>query len=344
VLVTGHTGFKGGWLSVWLSQLGAQVTGYALAPAAGPSFFAATRLGSMLADRRGDIRDATATRAAVHDAAPEVVFHLAAQPLVRESYRAPVDTYATNVVGTASVLDACRTCASVRVVVVITTDKCYENREWDRGYIETDRLGGHDPYSSSKACAELVCDAYRRSYFAVGNPAIALATARAGNVIGGGDWAQDRLLPDLVRAAAAGREPLVRNPDSTRPWQHVLEPLHGYLLLAERLMEAPAEFAEAWNFGPDPQVEVPVREVVARVAQLWPARTGWRVDSSTHPHEAARLVLDSTKAHQRLGWRPRLDVDDALRLSVDWYRQALARDADLLAVTSRQIRYYLAVA
>lgn len=344
VLVTGHTGFKGGWLSVWLSQLGAQVTGYALAPAAGPSFFAATRLGSMLADRRGDIRDATATRAAVHDAAPEVVFHLAAQPLVRESYRAPVDTYATNVVGTASVLDACRTCASVRVVVVITTDKCYENREWDRGYIETDRLGGHDPYSSSKACTELVCDAYRRSYFAVGNPAIALATARAGNVIGGGDWAHDRLLPDLVRAAAAGREPLVRNPDSTRPWQHVLEPLHGYLLLAERLMEAPAEFAEAWNFGPDPQVEVPVREVVARVAQLWPARTGWRVDSSTHPHEAARLVLDSTKAHQRLGWRPRLDVDDALRLSVDWYRQALARDADLLAVTSRQIRYYLAVA
>jgi CDP-glucose 4,6-dehydratase len=343
VLVTGHTGFKGGWLSLWLARMGASVTGYALDPDPGPGFFTDTDLGRVMTDRRGDVRDVGATRAAVHESAPEVVFHLAAQPLVRESYRRPVDTYATNVVGTASVLDACRACDSVRAIVVVTSDKCYDNREWDRGYVETDALGGHDPYSNSKACTELVCDAFRRSYFSEGAVAVGLATARAGNVIGGGDWSRDRLLPDLIRAAAQGRETLIRNPHATRPWQHVLEPLHGYLLLAERLMETPADVAGAWNFGPEPEGEVPVGEVVARVARYWPGRVRWRPDDGSHPHEAGRLTLDSRKARERLGWRQRLSLDDALRLSLDWYGHALADDTDLLDVTSRQIDYYLSL-
>jgi CDP-glucose 4,6-dehydratase len=344
VLVTGHTGFKGGWLSFWLAQMGARVTGYALAPSDGPSFFAVTNLGSVVRDRRGDVRDVEATRAAVHAAAPDVVFHLAAQPLVRESYRTPVETYATNVVGTASVLDGCRTCDAVRAIVVITSDKCYDNREWDRGYLETDALGGHDPYSNSKACAELVCDAFRRSYFSTGTPAIGLATARAGNVIGGGDWSQDRLLPDLVRAAAQDSETMIRNPLATRPWQHVLDPLHGYLLLAERLIEAPSAVAEAWNFGPSNGGNLSVGEVVSRASRYWPGRLRWRADVGAHPHEAGRLMLDSTKAHQRLGWRQRLSLDEALRLSLDWYAHSLAGNIDMQAVTSRQIEYYLSLA
>ena len=343
VLVTGHTGFKGGWLSIWLAQMGARVTGYALDPPEGPSFFASTGLGRAITDKRGDVRDVAATRAAFEDARPEVVFHLAAQPLVRESYRAPVETYATNVVGTACVLDACRTCSSVRAVLVVTSDKCYDNRDSTRGYLETDRLGGHDPYSSSKACAELVCDAFRRSYFVAATPAIALATARAGNVIGGGDWSADRLLPDLIRAAAQGRETLIRHPEATRPWQHVLDPVHGYLLLAERLLEAPRGFDEAWNFGPDPASEVSVGEVVSRAARRWPGRIRWRRDAGTHPHEARRLALDSGKAHQKLGWQPRLSLDDALQLTLEWYARALANDKDLLALTSRQIHDYLAL-
>ena len=340
VLVTGHTGFKGGWLSVWLTTLGARVSGYALAPPTDPSFFESTRLGDLVVDRRSDIRDVEATSAAVLDAAPEVVFHLAAQPIVREGYRTPVETYAINVIGTASVLEASRACPSVRAIVVITTDKCYENREWDRGYVETDALGGHDPYSNSKACTELVCDAYRRSFFTGTSPRVGLATARAGNVIGGGDWARDRLIPDLVRAAMAGTETPIRNPGSTRPWQHVLEPLHGYLLLAERLLIAPAEFSEAWNLGPDPGGDAPVSEVLDRLARLWPSHVRWTVDATPHPHEAGKLMLDSTKAHQRLGWAPRLALDDALRLSADWYGDFMTGHADLRAVTESQISYY----
>ena len=344
VLVTGHTGFKGGWLAFWLAQMGARVTGYALAPAAQRSFFALSELGRLIRDRRGDVRDVEATREAVHEAAPEVVFHLAAQPLVRESYRTPVETYATNVIGTASVLNACRSCPSVRAIVVVTSDKCYDNRESDRAYVETDALGGHDPYSNSKACAELVCDAFRRSYFGLRTPVVGLATARAGNVIGGGDWSDDRLLPDLVRAAAEGRETVVRNPTATRPWQHVLDPLHGYLLLAERLLDAPQVVAGAWNFGPDPGGDVPVSEIVARVARQWPDRVRWRTDTAAHPHEAGRLMLDSRKARRNLAWRPRLSLDDGLRLSLEWYGHALAGDADLAAVTARQITYYVSLA
>lgn len=344
VLVTGHTGFKGGWLALWLHGLGARVAGYALDPPTTPSFFQATALHQVLDDRRGDIRDAAATRAAVDAVAPEVVFHLAAQPLVRDSYRLPVETYATNVVGTASVLDACRACPSVRAVVVITTDKCYENREWDRGYVETDALGGHDPYSSSKACAELVCDAYRRSFFTDATAPVGLATARAGNVIGGGDWARDRLVPDVVRAAADGTTVPIRHPAATRPWQHVLEPLAGYLVLAERLLADPVAHAEPWNFGPAPADDATVRQVLDRLATLWPGHVRWRHDDAPHPHEAGRLRLDSSKARQRLAWQPRLGLDDALRLTVDWYRAALAGDTDLRALSEAQIRHYATAA
>ena len=340
VLITGHTGFKGGWLSVWLASLGAHVAGYALDPPTIPSFFETVGVRDLMVDGRGDIRDISATREAIVQFDPEVVFHLAAQPIVKEGYRAPVDTYATNVVGTASVLDACRRVRGLRAIVVITTDKCYENREWDRGYVETDALGGHDPYSNSKACAEFVSESFRRSYFSVEGSRVALATARAGNVIGGGDWAADRLVPDLVRAAGSGSEALIRNPASTRPWQHVLEPLHGYLLLAQALLERPGEFAEAWNFGPDEGGDRAVGEVVEKLATLWKGRLRWRLDAAEHQHEAGKLMLDSTKAHQRLGWKPRLGFEDALRLTAEWYGAYLDGARDLREASEAQIRYY----
>jgi len=344
VLVTGHTGFKGGWLSVWLASLGAKVAGYSLDPPTDPSFFESVRVRDVLVDHRGDIRDAMATRRAIESFDPEVLFHLAAQPIVKEGYRAPVETYATNVVGTASVLDACRHAPGLRAIVVVTTDKCYENREWDRAYVETDALGGHDPYSNSKACTELVSDSFRRSYFAGRTPLVGLATARAGNVIGGGDWAADRLIPDLVRAAMGGGEALIRNPEATRPWQHVLEPLHGYLLLAQALLKAPEKFSEAWNFGPDPGGDRPVGEVVGRIADLWHGKVRWRVDTAEHPHEAGKLMLDSTKARQRLGWKPRLALDDALRLTADWYGRFMDGKGGLREETEAQVRYHSTLA
>lgn len=344
VLVTGHTGFKGGWLTLWLASLGARVAGYALEPPTVPSFFAAARVADALADIRGDIRDAASTRAAIESFDPQVLFHLAAQPIVRESYRAPVDTYATNVVGTAAVLDACRYAQSLRAIVVVTTDKCYENRAWAWGYRETDALGGHDPYSSSKACVELLCDSFRRSYFAARSTACGLATARAGNVIGGGDWAPDRLVPDLVRAALGGGETLLRNPHATRPWQHVLEPLHGYLLLAQRLLAAPESYSEAWNFGPAAGDNQTVATVVAKLATFWPDRLRWRVDGSPQPHEAASLQLDSAKAASLLGWKPRLALDDAVRLTAEWYREFASGQPSLRETTEAQIRYYCALA
>lgn len=344
VLVTGHTGFKGGWLSMWLAGLGAKVAGYALDPPTDPSFFDSAAVGRLLDDHRGDIRDAGATRRAIESFDPQVVFHLAAQPIVKEGYRAPVDTYATNVVGTASVLDACRHARALRAIVVVTTDKCYENREWDRGYVETDALGGHDPYSNSKACAELVSDSFRRSYFSVASPRVGIATARAGNVIGGGDWAADRLIPDLVRGALAGKPALIRNPDATRPWQHVLEPLHGYLLLAQALLEDASAFSGAWNFGPDAGGDRAVGEVVARLGALWHGRVRWEIDRATHPHEAGKLMLDSTKARERLGWRPRLAIDDALRLTAEWYEAFIGGERDLQEKSRAQVRYYSTLA
>ena len=336
VLVTGHTGFKGGWLSLWLAARGAHVHGFALDPPTTPSFHDACGVAGIVADdRRGDLRDPAALDDCLAAARPEVVFHLAAQPLVRRSYREPLETFDANVMGTARLLEAARRCDAVRAVVVVTTDKVYDNREWDWAYRETEPLGGADPYSASKACAELVCESYRRSFLAAGG--IRLATARAGNVIGGGDWAADRLVPDFLRAVTAGEPLAIRAPRSVRPWQHVLEPLAGYLLLAERLLESD-RFAEAWNFGPAEDDARPVGDVVDELCRLVPGAR-WHRDGADHPHEAGMLRLDSTKARQRLGWRPRWGLEEALARTIDWHR-AWQGGADMAAVSLAQIEAF----
>jgi CDP-glucose 4,6-dehydratase len=331
VLVTGHTGFKGSWLSHWLALLGAEVHGFALAPEAG-SLFEAARIGERMQSVFGDVRDLGRLQQALEASSAEVVFHLAAQSLVRRSYREPVDTYATNVLGTAHVLEACRRSSAVRAVVVVTSDKCYENRELELGYREDAALGGRDPYSSSKAAAELVTAAFRSSFFASGR--VGIASARAGNVIGGGDWAEDRLVPDVVRGAWRDEPIVVRNPKSTRPWQHVLEPLAGYLLLAERLHRDPQGFSEAFNFGPPDAASVDVATLARKlVEQLGSGALELRADVAGEPYEARALKLDSSKARARLGWSPQLSFDEALALTADWYREfhaAPARAADLL--------------
>ena len=336
VLLTGHTGFKGSWLALWLDSLGAKVSGFSVDVPTSPSLFDAARVGESLRDGRGDVREPGAVEQALSEARPEVVFHLAAQSLVRQSYAQPVETYATNVMGTAHVLEATRSAASVRAVVVVTSDKCYENRESGRAYVEGDAMGGHDPYSSSKGCAELVTAAYRNSFFNKSKAGI--ASARAGNVIGGGDWSQDRLIPDIYRAAAAREAVRIRNPKAVRPWQHVLEPLAGYLLLAERLHDG-ARVAEAWNFGPDQSDSRPVAEVVDRVVKLWGDGLRWEQDPGSHPHEAILLRLDSAKAHKQLAWQPRLALDEALAWTVEWYKAFLARQ-DMRRVTLAQIARY----
>ena len=337
VLLTGHTGFKGSWLALWLDSLGARVSGFSLDVPTSPSLFEAARVAESLRDGRGDVRDPRAVRAAMDEARPDVVLHLAAQSLVRQSYAQPVETYATNVMGTAHVLEAARLAASVRAVVVVTSDKCYENRESGRAYVEADPMGGHDPYSSSKGCAELVTAAYRHSFFKEGKAAI--ASARAGNVIGGGDWSQDRLIPDIYRAAAARQPVRIRNPKAVRPWQHVLEPLAGYLLLAERLHTEGPQLAEAWNFGPDKTDSRPVAEVVDRVVKLWGDGLRWEADPGSHPHEAILLRLDSAKARKHLAWQPRLPLDEALAWTVDWYKAFLGRQ-DVRRVSLAQIARY----
>jgi CDP-glucose 4,6-dehydratase len=316
VLVTGHTGFKGSWLTAWLGSLGAEASGFALAPRGEPNHWDLLGLG--VPDRRGDIRDLAAVTAAVRAASPEIVFHLAAQPLVRASYRDPVETWATNVQGAVHVLDACRQVGGVKAVVVVTTDKVYENREWERGYREDDRLGGHDPYSASKAAAEIVVGSYRKSFG--GTPgAYLLASARAGNVIGGGDWSEDRLIPDLVRATRAGTTLEIRSPQSTRPWQHVLECLSGYLLLGQRLLEGDRAFAEGFNFGPLPEDNRKVGEILALLQPHWP-QLRWELNRAPQPHEAGLLYLDITKAAERLGWRPVWNLDRGLAATAEWYR------------------------
>lgn len=319
VFLTGHTGFKGSWLALWLAQLGAKVDGYALAPETRPNLFDAANVAAVMQSQIGDVRDAAKLADAIQAARPDVVFHLAAQSLVRTSYAKPRETFETNVLGTVNVLEAVRHCDTVRAVVVVTSDKCYENLERDHAYREGDALGGHDPYSASKACAELVTGAYRRSFFAATRTGI--ASARAGNVIGGGDWAADRLLPDLVRAFGAGRAAQIRNPGAVRPWQHVLDPLAGYLILAERLCAAPETFAQAWNFGPDSGDVLPVREVADRMVALWGDGAAWAPDTAPQPHEARLLMLDAAKAREKLGWHPRLPVHEALEWTVRWYRQ-----------------------
>ena len=340
VLITGHTGFKGAWLSEWLLALGAKPTGYALGPPTRPALFDQLRLAGRMSQELGDIRDLDRLRAFAQAADPEIVFHLAAQSLVRYSFTAPVETYAVNVLGTAHVLEVSQSLPHLRGVVVVTTDKCYENREWHWGYRENDTLGGHDPYSSSKACAELVTDGYRRSFFGDHHNCARIASARAGNVIGGGDWAADRLIPDVVRAFVAGTPVAIRYPDAVRPWQHVLEPLHGYLMLAEALCgESGYRCAEAWNFGPEDRDAKPVRWLMDKLASLWPDNPGWQSDVNKQPHEAGYLKLDCAKARARLGWRPALGLDEASRLTVDWY-QVHAKGGDLGAITKRQIDDY----
>jgi CDP-glucose 4,6-dehydratase len=340
VLVTGHTGFKGSWLSLWLHLLGARVTGYALPPANACDNFVVCRLGERIADIRGDIRD----KAHLHDVfgscRPEIVFHLAAQPIVRESYRLPAETLETNVTGTVNVLENIRLSETVRAGVVVTSDKCYENREQLWGYRECDALGGRDPYSASKACAEIIAAAYGESFFAAGQDgsAKAIATARAGNVIGGGDWSPNRIIPDCVRALRTGEPIAVRNPDSVRPWQFVLEPLYGYLLLASRLLDSLARYAGAWNFGPDFESIVPVGSVVDKVMAIWGG--GQRLDRPERdaPHEAGLLSLDCAKAKARLGWRPRLSLDEALGWTVEWYKSFETQD--IYELCRRQIIGY----
>jgi CDP-glucose 4,6-dehydratase len=337
VLVTGHTGFKGGWLCLWLQSLGARVAGYALAAPTEPNLHAVARVGEGMQAAIADVRDLEALRSEVGRFRPEVVFHLAAQSIVRLSYEQPVETYATNVMGTVHLLEAVRACEATRAVVVVTSDKCYANREWEWGYRESEALGGADPYSSSKGCAELVTAAYRASYFAT---AAAVATARAGNVIGGGDWTQDRLVPDIIRGIAAGVPVAIRNPSAVRPWQHVLEPVRGYLMLAERLFEDGAAFAEAWNFGPDDIDCRPVQWIAERIGRAWGPEARWQHDGRPHVHEATYLKVDSSKAGARLGWRPRWNLETALDAVVRWHRAQRAGE-DMKAVSLAQIREYM---
>ena len=339
VFVTGHTGFKGSWLALWLQRLGAEVHGYALAPPTRPDLFSAAGVAAGLAGHTlADVRDAAALKDALASAAPEIVFHLAAQSLVRHSYQKPVQTYAVNVLGTVHLLEAVRACAGVRAFVNITTDKCYENNGSSQAYRETDPLGGHDPYASSKACAELVTAAYRDSFLAAAGTAV--ASARAGNVIGGGDWASDRLLPDFFRAADAQQPLEVRHPEATRPWQHVLEPLAGYLQLAQRLVEDGPRFAGGWNFGPADADTRPVRWILDHLSAQLPG-TCWQALGGPHPHEAQQLRLDSTKAARQLGWKPRWDLAAALDHTVDWHR-AWRSGGDMRALCLAQIETYAA--
>lgn len=336
VFLTGHTGFKGAWMVAVLRELGAQVHGFALEPPTEPSAFGLLHLETACVHRLGDVREMAAVEAAMREAAPEVVIHMAAQSLVRASYQKPVETYAVNVMGTVHVMEACRRVESVRAAVMVTTDKCYENVDWLWGYRENDRLGGHDPYSNSKAAAELTVAAYRDSFFGEGD--VHLASARAGNVIGGGDFAVDRLVPDAMRAFVDGTAFLVRNPLAIRPWQHVLEPVAAYLLLAERLFDE-RHYAGGWNFGPAVGESSAVGTIADMLVDLWGDGSTWSLDEFSHPHEAATLKLDSTKARLELGWKPKLTLSEALRLTVDWYRQ-YASGGDLAAVTKRQINEF----
>jgi CDP-glucose 4,6-dehydratase len=344
VLITGHTGFKGSWLCLWLHTLGAKVTGYALDPPTNPSMFKICRIDEIMTSISGDVRDLALLKQALSEATPEIVIHMAAQAIVRESYNDPLTTFSTNIMGTVNLLEAVRHVGSVRAVIVVTTDKCYENRDGVWGYRENEPLGGHDPYSSSKACAELITAAYRRSFFGVPHRNSKdlhqpyLATARAGNVIGGGDWARDRLIPDYIRALVAGEKILIRYPLAVRPWQHVLEPLGGYLILAAQLSVEGAPFAEAWNFGPSDEDARSVGWVVERIAKTVPGFV-WEKDKEDQPHEASYLRLDSSKARIRLGWRHRWSLETALDKTMAWY-EAWRQGKDMRGFSIRQIADY----
>ena len=339
VFVTGHTGFKGSWLSLWLQLMGAEVKGFSLAPPTQPALFEVAKVGDNMQTEIGDIRNLQQLSQSIRAFNPDVLLHLAAQPLVRLSYKEPVDTYSTNVMGTVNVLEAARYAPQLKSVVIITTDKCYENREWEWGYRENEPMGGHDPYSNSKGCAELVVSAYRRSFFYT-NDTVAVASARAGNVIGGGDWADDRLIPDILRAFEQQQPVIIRNPLSTRPWQHVLEPLSGYLVLAERLYNEGNAFAEGWNFGPKDDDCQPVQWILEKMVQFWGEGARYEWDKSEQPHEANFLKLDCSKAATRLKWHPQWRLADTLEKIVHWHR-AWLRGADMQTHCLYEIKGYM---
>lgn len=340
IFITGHTGFKGSWLSLWLQYLQADVMGYALAPPTSTNLFTKANIANGMVDERGDVCDYASLQAAIHSHQPDIIFHLAAQSLVRYSYSHPVETYQTNVMGTVNLLEVARHTPSVRAIVNVTTDKCYENKEIKQGYREEDQLGGYDPYSNSKGCSELITSAYRQSYFNEEGAKKGLASARAGNVIGGGDWAEDRLLPDLMKAGAEGSLLTLRYPDAIRPWQHVLESLSGYLLLAQHLHDEPKKNAEAWNFGPNEIDDKPVSWIANEVVKLWGEGLQWQKAEGVYSHEATYLKLNCFKAHTLLGWKPRWNIVKALTATVAWYKAYYA-GVDARVLTISQIEDYM---
>ena len=337
VFLTGHTGFKGSWLSLWLSELGAEVKGYALSPQTSPSLFEVAQVAERVESEIGDIRDLEQLIQSVQSFQPDVLIHMAAQPLVRASYSQPLETYDINVMGTVKVLEAAKNCSSIRSIVNVTTDKCYENKEWVWGYRENEPMGGHDPYSSSKGCSELVTSAYRRSFMQ--EKGVGLASARAGNVIGGGDWSDDRLVPDILRAFENEQPVLIRNPSSTRPWQHVLEPLSGYLVLAQKLFESPDLYSDGWNFGPDEDDAKPVSWILTKMVEQWPGAT-WELEGGDHLHEAGFLKLDISKAKARLAWVPTWDINMSLLKVVKWH-QAWIGGEKMQAYCVQEIKEYM---
>ena len=338
VYLTGHTGFKGSWLSLWLQSMGAVVKGYSLEPNTKPNLFTEANVEENMNSEFGDIRDLNQISKSMLDFNPDILIHMAAQPLVRLSYQEPVDTYTTNVIGTVNVLEAARGCPNLKAIVSVTTDKCYENNEWDWGYRENEPMGGHDPYSSSKGCAELVTSAYRRSFFNAENSA-SLASARAGNVIGGGDWADDRLIPDILKAFEKSKPVVIRNPISTRPWQHVLEPLSGYLVLAQELFENGKEYAEGWNFGPKDEDCQPVNWILDKMVSNWGEGANWELDKNNNPHEAGFLKLDCSKAANRLKWQPKWSLQQTLKLIIDWH-QVYVNKGDVKEQCLKEIKKY----
>ncbi len=336
VFLTGHTGFKGSWLSLWLASLGTEVKGYALNPPTSPSLFDEAEVGKVINSQIGDIRDQDTLYESMLEFNPDILIHMAAQPLVRYSYDAPIETYEVNVIGTAKVLEVARSCSNLKAIVNITTDKCYENDEGSQGYNENDPMGGHDPYSSSKGCAELVASAYRRSFLQ--KQGIGLASVRAGNVIGGGDWADDRLIPDILRSFEKSEPVVIRNPKATRPWQHVLEPLSGYLILAEKLYKNQKEYAEGWNFGPNEQDVKPVDWILDKMIDKWP-ESSWELDLGSNPHEAGFLKLDITKAESKLGWKPVWGLSYTLEKIISWHKAWLDKE-DMQTICLAEIEEY----
>ncbi len=339
ILITGHTGFKGAWLSLWLQELNAEICGIALEPNTQPNLFSLASVAKNMQNHIADIRDFENIKKIIHDFKPEIIIHMAAQPLVRYSYQNPIETYSTNVMGTVHVLEAAKTCESIKAIVNVTTDKCYENKEWAWGYRENETLGGFDPYSNSKACSELVTSAYRNSFYQKLN--IGLASARAGNVIGGGDWSQDRLIADIMKSIVDEKPVVIRNPHAIRPWQHVLEPLSGYLLLVEKLFNLPEKYAEAWNFGPYAHDAVTVENIVKKIFSNWPDKNaGYAIKQDPENlHEAHFLTLDITKAMTELNWKPRLNSNETIAWVTDWY-QAWIKKEDMHEFTVKQIKQY----